>query len=37
MFSVEGTESVFSFRYSICFLLKVINVFSVKVTQYVFC
>ena len=37
MFSVEGTECVFSCRYSICFLLKVLNVFSVVGTQCVFC
>ena len=37
MFSVVGTECVFCCRYSICFLLKVLNVFSVEVTQYVFC
>ena len=37
MFSVEGTECVFCCRYSICFLLKVLNLFSVVGTQYVFC
>ena len=37
MFSVEGTQYVFCFRYSICFLLKVLNVFSVEGTHYVFC
>ena len=36
MFSVEGTECVFSRRYSTCFLLKVLNVFSVEVTECVF-
>ena len=49
MFSVVGTQYVFCFRYSICFLLKVLNIFLLKVlysicflfsvegTQYVFC
>ena len=44
MFSVEGTECVFCCRYSMCFLLKVLNVFSVvgtvfsvESTQCVFC
>ena len=37
MFSVVGTQCVFCCRYSICFLLKVLNVFSVVGTQYVFC
>ena len=37
MYPVEGTECVFCCRYSICFLLKVLNVFSVIGTQYVFC
>ena len=37
MFSVVGTECVFFSRYSICFLLKVLNVFSVVGTQCVFC
>ena len=37
MFSVVGTQCVFCCRYSICFLLKVLNVFSVLGTQYVFC
>ena len=37
MFSVVGTQCVFCCRYSICFLLKVLNVLSVEVTQYVFC
>ena len=36
MFSVVGTQYVFCFRYSICFLLKVLNMFSVEGTQYVF-
>ena len=37
MFSVLGTQYVFCFRYSIYFLLKVLNVFSVVGTQSVFC
>ena len=37
MFSVEGTECFFCRRYSIFFLLKVLNVFSVVGTQCVFC
>ena len=37
MFSVVGTQCVFCCRYSIFFLLKVLNVFSVVGTQYVFC
>ena len=37
MFSVEGTQFVFCCRYSICFLLKVLNMFSVEGTHYVFC
>ena len=37
MFSVEVTECVFCCRYSISFLLKVLNMFSVEGTQYVFC
>ena len=37
MFSVEGTQFVFYCRYSICFLLKVLNMFSVEGTHYVFC
>ena len=37
MFSVVGTLYVFCFRYSMCFLLKVLNVFSVEGTQCVFC
>ena len=49
MFSVEGTQyfsvegtvlnmfSVFCSRYSICFLLKVLIMFSVEGTHYVFC
>ena len=37
MFSVEVREFVFCCRYSICFLLKVLNVFSVKGTECVFC
>ena len=37
MFSVVGTECVFCCRYSISFLLKVLNLFSVVGTQYVFC
>ena len=36
MSSVVGTQCVFCCRYSICFLLKVLNVFSVVGTQYVF-
>ena len=37
VFSVEGTECVFSGRYSMCFLLKLLNVFSVVGTECVFC
>ena len=37
MFSVVGTQCVFCCRYSICFLLKVLIMFSVKRTQHVFC
>ena len=37
MFSVEGTHYVFCCIYSICFLLKVLNVFSVEGTECVFC
>ena len=37
MFSVLGTQCVLCCRYSICFLLKVLNVFSVEGTQCVFC
>ena len=37
MFSVEGTQNVFCCTYSMCFLLKVLNVFSVLATQCVFC
>ena len=37
MFFVVGTECVFFCRYSIFFLLKVLNVFSVVGTQCVFC
>ena len=37
MFSVLGTQYVFCCRYSMCFLLKVLNVFSVEGTQCVFC
>ena len=37
MFSVEGTECVFCCRYSMCFLLKSLNMFSVVGTVYVFC
>ena len=37
MFSVEGTQCVFCCRYSMCFLLKVLNMFSVEGTHYVFC
>ena len=37
MFSVVGTQYVICCRYSICFLLKVLNVFSVVGTQCVFC
>ena len=37
MFSVVGTECVFCCRYSIYFLLKVLNVFCVEGTQCVFC
>ena len=37
MFSVLGTQCVFCCRYSMCFLLKVLNVFFVEGTQCVFC
>ena len=37
MFSVVGTECVFFCRYSIFFVLKVLNVFSFVDTQCVFC
>ena len=37
MFSVEGTQCVFCCRYSMCFLLKVLNVFSVEGNESVFC
>ena len=37
MFSVEVTQYVFCCRYSMCFLLKLLNVFSVEGTEYVFC
>ena len=37
MFSVVGTQCVFCCRYSICFLLKVLNVFSVVSTECVIC
>ena len=37
MFSVEVTQCVFCCRYSMCFLLKVLNVFSSVGTQSVFC
>ena len=37
MFSVEGTQCVFCCRYSMCFLLNVLDVFSVVGTQSVFC
>ena len=37
MFSVVGIQCVFCCRYSIYFLLKVLNVFSVVGTQCVFC
>ena len=37
MFSVEGTECVSCCRYSMCFLLKVLNVFSVEGIECVFC
>ena len=37
MFCVVGTQCVFCCRYSICFLLKVLNVFSVVGTECVFC
>ena len=37
MFSVVGTQCIFSCRYSMCFLLKVLNVLSVVGTQCVFC
>ena len=37
MFSVERTQCVFCCRYSMCFLLKVLNVFSVEGTQSVLC
>ena len=36
-FSVEGTESVFCCRYSMCLPFSVLNMFSVVGTQYVFC
>ena len=37
MFSVVGTQYVFCCRYSMCFLLKLLNVFSVEGTECVFC
>ena len=37
MFSLVGTQCVFCCRYSICFLLKVLNVFSVVGTPCNFC
>ena len=37
MFSVVGTQYVFCCRYSICILLKVLNVFNVEGTECVFC
>ena len=37
MFSVVGTQCVFCCRYSMCFLLKVLNVFSVVGTECAFC
>ena len=36
MFSLEGTLCVFCCRYSMCFLLKLLNMFSVVGTQCVF-
>ena len=36
MFSLEGTQCVFCCRYSMCFLLKLLNMFSVVGTQCVF-
>ena len=37
MFSVEGTQYIFCCRYSMRFVLKLLNVFSVLGTQCVFC
>ena len=37
MFSVVGTQRIFCCRYSMCFLLKVLNVFSVVGTECLFC
>ena len=37
MFSVVGAQCVFCSRYSMCFLLKVLIMFSVEGTHYVFC
>ena len=37
MFSVVGTQYVICCRYSMCFLLKVLNVFSVEGNEIVFC
>ena len=37
MFSVKRIQYVFCCRYSMCFLLKVLNVFSVEGTECVFC
>ena len=37
MFYVVGTQYVFCCRYSMCFMLKVLKVFSDVGTQYVFC
>ena len=37
MFSGEGTQCVFCCKNSICFLVMVLNVFSVVGTQCVFC
>ena len=37
MFSVEGTQCVFCCWYTMCFLLKLLNMFSVVGTQCVFC
>ena len=37
MFSVVGTQCDFCCRYSMCFLLKLLNVFSVVGAQCVFC
>ena len=37
MFSILGTQYVFCCRYPMCFLLKVLNVFSVEGTECFFC